>query len=242
MGLAVIGKEPLQLLKPVGTPFIRLLIIDYDQSVDVLNAFADEVLNLAKERDVEYAQLNISVEQSALIAYFKQIGFEELANRYQMSRPIDEAVEVSDLLRFEQIQRKDVNRFFECMKEFMSGSPDIVMNMVIENFKNVPEELLDVWYESVQAYFVYHNEELIGILDLVPPNSFIQNIGVSPKHRGKGFGMEMLRFCLKLFKDAGGKAAGLGVHVDNKRAIQVYEKLGFAVAKQIETLVWWKPS
>ncbi|MFX1510207.1 MAG: GNAT family N-acetyltransferase [Promethearchaeota archaeon] len=242
VGLAILGKEPLQLFKPVGTPLTRLVVLDYNQPLDVLKELADEVLSLAKKREVGYAYLNISVEHQDLIAHLRRIGFEELANRYEMSRSLDESFEVTDLLRYEQIQRKDVNKFFECMKEFMSGSPDDVLNLVMKNFSKVPEAILDAWYEGVQAYFVYHENELIGILDLVPPDSYIQNIGVSPAHRGKGFGKEMLRFCLKLFKEGGGKAAGLGVHVKNKRAIHVYEQLGFSVDKQVQTLVWWKPS
>ncbi|MFX1565858.1 MAG: GNAT family N-acetyltransferase [Promethearchaeota archaeon] len=242
VGLGILGKEPLQLFKPVGTPLARLVVLDYKQPMNVLKAFADEVLSLAKEREVEYAYLNISAEHKDLIGHLRRIGFEELANRYEMTRPLDESFVVTDLLRYEQLQRKDVNKFFDCMKEFMSGSPDDILNLVMKNFSEVPEAILDAWYEGVQAYFVYHEEELIGILDLVPPNSFIQNIGVSPAHRGKGFGTEMLRFCLNLFKDRGGKEAELGVHVKNKRAIHVYEKLGFSVDRQIQTLVWWKPS
>jgi len=240
VGIVLIGKEPFQLFKPVGTPLIRFVVLDYDQSEVVLNQLVDEVLSLAKERDVEYAYLNIPVEQDKLAEHLEQIGFQELANRYEMSRSLDESIGVSNQLRYEQIERKDVNQFFEYMKEFMSGSPDVVLSMVIENFKNIPEAALDGWYQGVQAYFVYYDNEMVGILDLVPQAGFIQNIGVSPAHRGKGFGTEMLRFCLNLFKETGSKEAGLGVHVDNKRAIHVYEKLGFSISRQIRTMIWWK--
>ena len=60
----------------------------------------------------------------------------------------------------------------------------------------------------------------------------LHNIGVATAHRKKGFATEMLRFCLKLFKDAGSEKAGLGVNVDNKPAIHLYEKLGFSVDQQ----------
>jgi ribosomal protein S18 acetylase RimI-like enzyme len=124
----------------------------------------------------------------------------------------------------------------------MSGSPDVILEMVMKNFKDVPEVLLDEWYKMVQAYFVYHDKDLIGILDLAPSAGYIQNIGVSPAHRRKGYAVEMLRFSMKLFKDLGKKKAGLGVHVDNKQAIQLYEKLGFSIDKQLQTLIWWKTS
>ncbi|MFX1319188.1 MAG: GNAT family N-acetyltransferase [Promethearchaeota archaeon] len=240
VALAVIGKEPMQLFKPVGTPLIRLYVINYDQPINILTALADDLLLLAKKRSVDFAYLDIPASRKELASYFRKIGFEELANRFEMTLPLNDSIEVTNLLRYEQIKRKDVDQFFDCMKEFMRGSPDAVLNLVLENFKNVPEVLLDYWYESEKAYFVYCDDELIGILDLAPEQSYIQNIGVAPAYRGKGYGTEMLRFCLKLFKDGGGETASLGVHVDNKQAIHVYEKLGFTIAKQTQTLVWWK--
>ncbi len=240
VGLAAIGKEPMQLFKPVRTPLIRLVAIDYNQPIRILTELADKVLELARHHTVDFAYLDIPAEQKKLASYFLKIGFEELGNKYEMKRQLDDSIEVSDLLRYEQIQRQDVNRFWDYLKEFMSGSPDSVLDLVIENFKNVPEFLLDFWYENEQAYFVYHDEDLIGILDLAPEQSYIQNIGVSPAYRGRGYGTEMLRFCLKLFKEGGGETATLDVHVDNKQAIRFYKKLGFTVARQTQTLVWWK--
>ena len=240
VGIAFIGQEPMQLFKPIGTPLIRFLILDYDQPVEMLHAFADEVLNLAKAREVEFAYLNIPAGHDAVTTHLAQIGFRELANRIEMTRPLDEIFEVSDTLKYERVLREDLRRFGECMKEFMSGSQDAVLDMVLGNLLNFPEPLLDQWYQSIQAYFVYRGDEVIGVLDLSPPTGHINNIGVVPSHRGKGFGTEMLRFCLKLFKEAGAEKASLGVNATNTPAIHVYEKLGFSVDEHILTYIWWK--
>ena len=242
VGIAFIGQEPLQLFKPVGTPLIRFFVIDYDHPVEILNTFTDEVLDLAKEKEVDFAYLNISVHQEIVVRHLEQRGFHVLANRYEMSCLLDDSIKVSDKLQYKLIKREEVNQFFIRMKEFMSGSPDVILEMVMRNFKDVPEVLLDEWYKMVQAYFVYHDKDLIGILDLAPSAGYIQNIGVAPAHRRKGYAAEMLRFSLKLFKDLGKKKAGLGVHVDNKGAIQLYETLGFTVDKQLQTLIWWNTS
>lgn len=242
VGIALIGQEPLQLFKPVGTPLIHFIVIDYAQPDDILNTFADEALNLANAREVDYAYVNIPSKQVSLAEYLKQIGFQELANRYEMIRLLNDSVKVSDQLRYQLIKREDVNQFFLHMREFMSGSPDDMMDMVMKNFDNLPEVILDYWYQSVQAYLVYHGKELIGILDLMPQKGYIENIGVAPAHRRKGFATEMLRFCLQLFKDKGKEKAGLGVHVDNKGAIQLYEKLGFTVDEQFQVFIWWNTS
>jgi ribosomal protein S18 acetylase RimI-like enzyme len=200
------------------------------------------VLNLAKEKEVDFAYLYIPVDQESLAKHLVKIGFQELANRYEMSRALDDSIKVSDHLRYEQIKREEVDQFFIHMKEFMSGSPDVILEMVMKNFKDVPEALLDEWYKMVQGYFVYHGKDLIGILDLAPSAGYIQNIGVAPAHRRKGYAAEMLRFSMKLFKDLGREKAGLGLHVDNKQAFQLYKKLGFTVDKQLQTFIWWNTS
>ncbi|MHA2405382.1 MAG: GNAT family N-acetyltransferase [Candidatus Hermodarchaeia archaeon] len=240
VGIAFIGQEPLQLFKPVGTPLIRFFVMDYDQPVEILNTFANEVLDLVKEKEVDFAYLSIPVDQESLAKHLEQIGFQELANRYEMSRALDDSIKVSDQLRYEQIKREEVDQFFIRMKEFMSGSPDVILEMVMKNFKDVPAVLLDEWYKMNQAYFVYHDKDLVGILDLAPSVGYIQNIGVAPAHRRNGYASEMLRFSMKLFKDLGREKAGLGLHVDNKRALRLYEKLGFTIDKQLQTLIWWK--
>jgi RimJ/RimL family protein N-acetyltransferase len=242
VGIAFIGQEPLQLFKPVGTPLIRFFVMDFNQPVEILNMFANEVLNLAKEKEVDFAYLYIPVDQESLAKHLVKIGFQELANRYEMSRALDDSIKVSDHLRYEQIKREEVDQFFIHMKEFMSGSPDVILEMVMKNFKDVPEALLDEWYKMVQGYFVYHGKDLIGILDLAPSAGYIQNIGVAPAHRRKGYAAEMLRFSMKLFKDLGREKAGLGLHVDNKQAFQLYKKLGFTVDKQLQTFIWWNTS
>ena len=241
VGIAFIGQEPMQLFKPSGTPLIRFLILDYDQPVKVLHAFADEVLKLAKARDVDFAYLNLPAGHNAVTKHLERIGFQELADRIEMIRPLDEILEVSDTLRYERVKREDLTKFGEFIKEFMSGSQDAVLDMILENLLNLPEPFLDLWYKSIQAYFVYHNDEMVGILDVDPPKSgHINNIGVAPSHRGKGFGAEMLRFCLKLFKEAGAEKASLGVITTNKPAIHLYEKLGFSVDEHVLTYIWWK--
>jgi len=240
VGIAFIGQEPLQLFKPIGTPLIRFGILDYDHPGEVLHAFADEVRNLAQAREVDFAYLNLPAGHETVTKYLEQIGFQELANRLNMTRSLDEVFEVSDKLRYERVKREELPQFGECIKKFMIGSQDAVLDMILENLLNLPEAFLDQWYMSIQPYFVYYGDEMVGILDLDPSSGEISNIGVEPSHRGKGFGTEMIRFCLKLFKEAGMKKAGLGVNVTNKLAIHVYEKLGFSVDEQIQTYIWWK--
>lgn len=240
VGIVCLGKEPLQLFAPVGTPLARFFILDYKQPLATLKEFIAKAFAQAKESDRDFAYLNIDAEQSQLADYLITIGFEQLANRYEMTRSLDAQFEVSDMLQFERVQRHEVDQFFRAMREFMSGSPDVVLDMVMKNITGLPEQIIDIWYAQVQLFFVYKDDELIGTLDLSPEASYINNIGVAPQHRGKGYGSEMLRFSLKLLQTEDCKSANLGLHVNNQRAFHVYEKLGFSIQSQIQTFIWWK--
>ena len=66
----------------------------------------------------------------------------------------------------------------------------------------------------------------------------VSNIGVAPRHRGKGIGRQIMLFALWMLKEEGLEKVGLRVHVDNKPAIHLYETLGFGVKEQNSVLIW----
>jgi hypothetical protein len=55
----------------------------------------------------------------------------------------------------------------------------------------------------------------------------IQNLGVTPDHRGSGLGTCLLRRCLAGFQTAGLRRAFLEVTAQNEGAIRLYQRLGF---------------
>ena len=68
----------------------------------------------------------------------------------------------------------------------------------------------------------------------------VSNIGVAPRHRGKGIGRQIMLFALRTMKEEGLEEAGLRVHVDNKPAIHLYKTLGFGVKERNSALIWRK--
>jgi hypothetical protein len=61
----------------------------------------------------------------------------------------------------------------------------------------------------------------------------IQNIGITPPHRGLGLGTSLIFQCLEGFRQASIKVAHLEVTSQNVRAIQLYRRLGFVTVKTI---------
>jgi hypothetical protein len=61
----------------------------------------------------------------------------------------------------------------------------------------------------------------------------IQNLGVIPGHRGRGLGTVLMCRALCGFRQVGLTRAFLEVTADNRGAIDLYQRLGFAVVKTV---------
>ena len=61
----------------------------------------------------------------------------------------------------------------------------------------------------------------------------IQNLGVTPEHRGLGLGTALLRVALRGFQQAGLERAFLEVTAQNAGAIGLYQRLGFARSRTV---------
>ncbi|TWT82730.1 Acetyltransferase YpeA [Planctomycetes bacterium CA13] len=61
----------------------------------------------------------------------------------------------------------------------------------------------------------------------------IQNIGISPKHRGKGLGSLLLLRAARGFRSAGLSKMHLEVTTDNTAAVRLYERIGFRRAQTV---------
>lgn len=238
IGVVSYGEEPLQLLAPPGTRFSLIRMVDLEKPVDVLGEFASRALALSKKKNIEYAVTSFPAGCEELAGRFMELGFEELANTYRMVCRLDGAYEPSGGLRFERVERGETTRFIEITREYMSGSRDVVMNLMLEHLLEVPEEFLDLWYGMETFYYVHDDGEIVAILDINTEEGMISNIGVAPQHRGKGIGRQVMLFGLRALKGEGCERARLRVHVDNAPAIHLYETLGFSVEEQFLHLIW----
>ena len=81
-------------------------------------------------------------------------------------------------------------------------------------------------------------DDLVGVLDLNPQGLNISNIGISPKHRGKGYGKRLMHYALTTLKERGDEQAKLRVHAENKRAIALYESVGMTRGRSFKALIW----
>jgi ribosomal protein S18 acetylase RimI-like enzyme len=61
----------------------------------------------------------------------------------------------------------------------------------------------------------------------------VQNLGITPRHRGRGLGTVLLRCALDAFGEAGLRKAYLEVTAQNVGAVRLYERLGFRRVKTV---------
>lgn len=242
VGLVSISEEPVMLLEPPGTPLSIIRVIDPERSMETLEEFATKALTLSKDKEVDYSFISLPSRYNELVSQFENLGYKELADTYSMVCQLHGPYEPSEELRFERVERDWMDQFIDLAIDFMSGSPDIVLTMMLENLRDVKGKLLDIWYKMEEFFNVYKDEEVIGILDLNAHDGVVSNIGVAPQQRGKGYGRQIMLFGLKKLKEEGCKKASLRVHIDNIPAKNLYDSLGFTVTQRIKHLIWRKSS
>ena len=61
----------------------------------------------------------------------------------------------------------------------------------------------------------------------------IQNVGITPAHRGRGVGTALIHAALAGFQQVGLPRAYLEVTAQNERAVRLYKRLGFRRTKTL---------
>jgi ribosomal protein S18 acetylase RimI-like enzyme len=60
--------------------------------------------------------------------------------------------------------------------------------------------------------------------------AYLERLGVLPEQRGRGFGGELVRHCLRQARSAGATVVSVGVIAEHTELVSWYERLGFARA------------
>jgi ribosomal protein S18 acetylase RimI-like enzyme len=240
IAVVIVGKEPLQLLGPIGTSLATFRMLDYNQPPDLLAEFVSAAVEIAHDHDVDYAYLTVPKDETQLIEQWTKAGFKEMEYRFNMVKSLDTPIGETEELRFEKVQRGELMKFLKAVKKTMSGSPDVILNMVLENLLEIPDNFLDIWFEQELLYFAYKDSELVGYIDLTPQEHGVSNLGVDPQHRGKGYGRQILLFGLHKLQELDHKQASLVVAANNTVAFNLYKSLNFQIEEQKCVLMWRK--
>lgn len=103
MGIVAVGKEPIQLYAPPGTPMALLRLINPSLPAEVIEEFILEARTLMTENNVEYALATFRDKDAKAICKFKKSGFKEFDDCYRMVCQLDKEYGVSGELEFRQV-------------------------------------------------------------------------------------------------------------------------------------------
>jgi len=238
IGIIAMGKEPIQLYAPPGTPMALIRLIDPSLPEEVIKEFAAEAMKLATKNSVEYALATFRDRDITAINKFKESGFKEFDDCYRMVCQLDKEYVPSSELEFIRVQKEEMRQFIEIARKFLQGSPDITLSIALQHMLELPDEFLNFYYSQEKFYFANKNQQPVGIIDFNPNRGLISNVGVDPQQRGKGYGKQIMLFALSQLKASSCKQAYLRVHIKNIPAISLYESLGFSKAERYKTLIW----
>ncbi len=107
-----------------------------------------------------------------------------------------------------------------------------LMNEIAARAGFVPEATWLMAYQPVTRGQPEYCGTIQGLVDS-RGHGAIQNIGITPMHRDRGLGTILLHRALRGFLERGIERAQLEVTAENRRAVALYERLGFRKVRTV---------
>ncbi len=101
-----------------------------------------------------------------------------------------------------------------------------LMNEISQKEGFLPEATWLITFPGTRRNTLEYCGTIQGICDGQRQGA-IQNVGVTPNHRGRGLGTTLIHNALRGFRSAGLERAYLEVTAQNEDAIRLYKRLGF---------------
>lgn len=120
----------------------------------------------------------------------------------------------------------DIQKIIEIQKS-VSGNKTYSATLTEEEWQ---EE-----FKKVKIFLIKNKDNIIGEVSYeikAPEHAYIDDLVIKPEFQGKGFAkkaMEQIMEELRIYEKI-----DLVTHPENKRAIELYELLGFKIEKQVE--------
>lgn len=127
------------------------------------------------------------------------------------------------MIRKLEFEKKQIDEVMEIWKEAtIKAHSFIPQSHWIESYDKVKND-----YMPISKTYVYiEDEKVLGFISILD-DSFIGALFVDLKHHGKGIGRALIDHVFTVYDDL-----SLAVYKKNKRAIEFYKYLGFAVVSE----------
>lgn len=121
-------------------------------------------------------------------------------------------------------------RLFENFRTYKGSRRVMESIMTKSNF--LPDATWLIVYQPKGAYFTEYCATIQGLVSADGMGA-IQNVGVVPRHRGKGLGHALLHLALSGYQRFGLTRADLEVTAANERALHLYRSEGFQISQLV---------
>lgn len=157
------------------------------------------------------------------------------------------------MIEFKQVTTAAV-QIIEIMTTWYND--ESIRHFIRPNFKEAPYEECPM--EMIQqslgeknryCFIAYEGKTPLGEVTIlvdppylarkVPKTSWISIMIGNPTHRGKGFGVEMMKFLEEKSREMGMVRIELGVFDFNVNAVKFYQRLGYTPFHEFENFTYW---
>ena len=132
------------------------------------------------------------------------------------------------LVKFHSFRDEIDSEVFECLGDYHG------CYQLMRDIAQQPGFLPDAtWLITVPGRTGFEDCGTIQGVIVSETTGCIQNVGVSPSHRGQGLGRALIQRCLLGFQSAGMKRVTLEVTANNSAAVELYRDLGFRATRTL---------
>ncbi len=135
-------------------------------------------------------------------------------------------------MKIRKAKPEDVREYIRVRKESIKFLSKIAKERITLSEKELRKEFDElIKKKDIFIYFLEEDKKVLGFVNILwisnKKVSYLNDILIKEEFRGKGYGKILMDKFMDFSKKKGAKQLGLGVRVENKNAIKMYEKYGF---------------
>jgi ribosomal protein S18 acetylase RimI-like enzyme len=143
-------------------------------------------------------------------------------------------INLKEIIKIRNLKKSDFEKYKNLREKGLKDYQILSKEKLKLSSKQIKEEFNKILLNKKRICFVIEEEKEIrayitGTVMKTPSKiiTYIDDIFVEKNSRKKGFGKRLMNEFLKWSKSKKAKSIRLGVRTNNKKAIQLYKKIGF---------------
>ena len=159
-------------------------------------------------------------------SFFQENNLTDYYETFEMLHPYLETTHEYNATEISPLLEGDYASVYEVLTKSFVDNPDTSIP-TFEDWKAAK-----INSNSTSTWIYRKDNQIVGFINILASNQTktaeIRTVGVLPEWRGEGIGQKLIVFVLNYLNQLGFKKCQLTVAVKNKKALHLYEKLGFA--------------